>query len=104
MALEAERGGSLFLLIQADGYAAAQSGVRPMQPTEHQPMQSNVYRTITCAFGVLFLASAIAIFVVSEVSYGTMVAGVLVGGLGLDAIVSALRNKKSLLARIGPLP
>jgi hypothetical protein len=75
-----------------------------MQPTEHQPMQSNVYRTITCAFGVLFLASAIAIFVVSEVSYGTVVAGVLVGGLGLDAIVSALRNKKSLLARIGPLP
>ncbi len=75
-----------------------------MQPTEHQPSQTKAYRTVTCAFGVFFLALALVIFVVSEVSLGTLVAGVLVGGLGLDAIVSALRNKKSLLARIGPLP
>ncbi|MFZ1623210.1 MAG: hypothetical protein WAU48_00280 [Gammaproteobacteria bacterium] len=50
------------------------------------------------------MALALAIFVVSDVSLESLIAAVLIGGLGLDAIVSALRNKKSLLARIGPLP
>lgn len=75
-----------------------------MQPTEHQPLQSKAYRTVTCVFGTLFVAVALAIFVISESSWGALIAGALVGGLGLDAIISALRNKKSLLARIGPLP
>ncbi len=59
---------------------------------------------MTCVFGTLFVAVALAIFVISESSWGALIAGALVGGLGLDAIISALRNKKSLLARIGPLP
>ena len=80
------------------------SRVRSVQPTGHQTPQSKAYRAVTCGFGVLFVALGLAIFVVSEVSLGTLIAGVVVGGLGLDAIVSALRNKKSLLARIGPLP
>lgn len=59
---------------------------------------------MTGAFGVLFVALALAILAISELSLRSVIAGVLVGGLGVDAIVSALRNKKSLLARIGPLP
>ncbi len=67
-------------------------------------MQSSASRTVACVFGVFFMALALAIFVVSDVSLESLIAAVLIGGLGLDAIVSALRNKKSLLARIGPLP
>ncbi|MEO8839158.1 MAG: hypothetical protein ABI351_10650 [Herbaspirillum sp.] len=59
---------------------------------------------MTYAFGIFFLVLGIVIFVVAEFSFGTLMAGVLVGGLGLDAIISAFRNKTSLLAKIGPLP
>ena len=69
-----------------------------------QRPQSRIYRTVTAAFGVFFLALALLIFAVSDFSLRTVIAGVLVGGLGVDAIVSAARNKTSLLARIGPLP
>lgn len=75
-----------------------------MQPDDHQPLKSKAYRTVTCAFGVLFVALALTILTIAEVSIGSLIAGVLIGGLGLDAIISALRNKKSWLARIGPLP
>ena len=77
---------------------------KPMQPIERQLSQSKAYRTVACAFGVLFLALALTIVVVSDISLGTVIAAAVIGGLGLDAIVSALRNRKSLLARIGPLP
>ena len=59
---------------------------------------------VTFAFGTLFVACAVAIFIVSELSPGVWIAGIVIGGLGLDAIISALRSRKSLLARIGPLP
>lgn len=75
-----------------------------MQSAEHQWTQSKTYRIGTCAFGAFFVALALVILVIPELSLGTLIAGVLVGGLGLEAIVSALRGKKSLLARIGPLP
>jgi len=75
-----------------------------MQTAKDNGLQSRAYRTVTCAFGVFFMALALAIFAVSDVSLESLIATVLVGGLGLDAIVSALRDKKSLLARIGPLP
>ncbi len=75
-----------------------------MQLADHQPSQSKIYRIVTCAFGVIFGALALAIVVFAEISLGSLIASVLVGGVGLDAIVCALRNKKSLLAKIGPLP
>lgn len=75
-----------------------------MRATENQPLQSMAYRTVTFAFGVLFVACAVAIFVVTELSLGVWIAGIVIGGLGLDAVVSAVRSKRSLIARIGPLP
>jgi hypothetical protein len=75
-----------------------------MKPREHPPSQSKSHRIVTCAFGVLFVALAIAIFFVSEVSLGSLIAGALVGGLGLDAVLSSVRGKRSLLSRLGPLP
>lgn len=75
-----------------------------MQPTDYQSSHAKALRTVTYAFGILFVMLGFAIFVVAEFSLGTLIAGILVGGLGLDAIVSAFRNKKSVLASIGPLP
>lgn len=80
------------------------SGVRAMPTAKHQPEQSRTYRIVTGAFGVLFVVVALIIFVVSEISLRTLIAGGLVGGLGVDAIISALHSKQSLLARLGPLP
>jgi hypothetical protein len=75
-----------------------------MKPTDHPSSQSKVYRAVTYAFGILFVMLGLAIFVVAEFSLGSLIAGVLVGAFGLDAIVNTFRNKMSLLARIGPLP
>ena len=75
-----------------------------MKPTDNQPSQSKTYRAVTYAFGILFVLLGITIFVVTEFTLSSLIAGVAVGGLGMDAIVSAFRHKMSLLARIGPLP
>lgn len=63
-----------------------------------------VHRLVTGAFGLLFVALAIAILAVSERTAGPLVAAAGVGFLGIDALVSAFRGKPSALSRIGPLP
>lgn len=75
-----------------------------MRSSEEQLVESATYRIVTCAFGVLFVALAITAYVVSDQTLGAAIAAFVLGGLGLDAIVSAYRARKSLLARIGPLP
>jgi hypothetical protein len=47
---------------------------------------------------------AVAIVVVSDRTVGPLLAAAVVSVLGIDAFVSAFRNKPSLLSRIGPLP
>ncbi len=74
-----------------------------LQP-EHPPSQSRAYRTVTCLFGVFFVGLAVAIFIAAELSVGVWIAGFVIGGIGLDAVISAIRRRKSLLGRIGPLP
>ena len=63
-----------------------------------------VHRWVTGLFGIFLLAMAAAIIVVSDRSAGPVVAAVVLAGLGLDALASAIRNRRSLLSRIGPLP
>jgi len=75
-----------------------------MKPSRHEELHSKSYRIVTFAFGILFVGLAIAIFVVSDATLGSLIAGVLIGGLGLEAIFSAICNKASWLSRIGPLP
>lgn len=65
---------------------------------------SRGYRLITAVVGALFLAIAVAILVVSELTVGPILAAVVLGFLGVDAILGAWRNRPSLLSRIGPLP
>jgi hypothetical protein len=78
-----------------------------MHKPSSQPQQhSRTHRVVTAAFGLLFLTLGLLIVVTSETptSPGPLLAAMLVGGLGLDALINAIRNKPSLLSRIGPLP
>jgi uncharacterized membrane protein YdcZ (DUF606 family) len=67
---------------------------------------SRSWRWIGACLGAVFLAAAIVIVVqgLPGPSAGEIVAALVLGGLGLDAVISALRDRRSLLERIGPLP
>lgn len=56
--------------------------------------------------GLLMTGVAIAITLVMDPghSIGALLAALALGGLGIDALVSAARSRRSLLSRIGPLP
>jgi len=72
-------------------------------PTE-EPKNSE--RLVTAAVGILFVGIAIAIvyWSAAEHPFGAFAAAALVGGLGVDALFSAARSRRSILSRIGPLP
>jgi hypothetical protein len=57
-------------------------------------------------FGVFFILLAIGILLAVEepIGVGALLAALVVGLLGVDACVSAARNRRSLVERIGPLP
>jgi hypothetical protein len=60
---------------------------------------------VTAAAGILLIGCAVAIVVASaDYSLGILAAAAVIGGLGIDALASAARNRRSLLSRIGPLP
>ena len=63
-------------------------------------------RWVTAAFGLLFVGIAIAIVYTSANDYpiGAFLTAAVVGLLGVDALISAARNRRSFLSRIGPLP
>lgn len=63
-------------------------------------------RTADAIFGTVFLIVGIVILLTAwqSTTLGAVIAAVLVGGLGVEAIVSAVRGKGSLISRIGPLP
>jgi uncharacterized membrane protein YdcZ (DUF606 family) len=68
--------------------------------------ESNGSRVVGGCMGALFVALAIAIigFADRPLGAGALVAALVVGLLGVDALVNAVRSKRSLLSRIGPLP
>ncbi|MEA5452660.1 hypothetical protein VB780_29070 [Leptolyngbya sp. CCNP1308] len=76
------------------------------KPELPKGMRSRTYRWVTAMVGLLFIVLAIAILATAEGDrkLGATLAAVVVGGLGVDAVVSAARNRLSILARIGPLP
>lgn len=59
---------------------------------------------VSYGFGIFFAAMGVLIFIAAKFSIGAVIAGAVLVGLGMDVIISARRNKTSLLARIGPLP
>ena len=75
-------------------------------PIARDRQRSKTERIVTAAFGVFLVVLAIVLFlsVDGPISVGQVVAALALGLLGVDACVSAARNKRSLLERIGPLP
>ena len=63
-------------------------------------------RVAAALIGALFVGIALAILASSlhDLSAGPVLAAVVIGGLGLEAVLSAARNRRCLLSRIGPLP
>lgn len=66
---------------------------------------NKVYRWVTATVGLFFVGLAVTIVCFSNNKQVEAYIGVLlIGGLGVDALVSAARNRQSILSRIGPLP
>ena len=63
-------------------------------------------RILTASLGAFFvlLAFAIVLLVDQSMLVGAIVAALVIGLLGVDACISAARDRPSLLQRIGPLP
>jgi heme A synthase len=61
-------------------------------------------RLVTGGFGLLLIVLAVAIAIVSDAGWPGRVAALVVGVLGIEALYSAARNRRSLISRIGPLP
>ena len=77
---------------------------KPMgMPTE---APTNAERWVTAIVGLLFVGIAIAIvgLLAADLSFGTLALAAVIGGLGIDAILSAARKRRSIVSRIGPLP
>ena len=76
---------------------------KPALPVEQR---SRTSRVVTALFGAFFilLAVAILIWVDRSMIVGAVVAASAIGLLGVEACISAVRDKPSLLQRIGPLP
>ncbi len=77
----------------------SKSGKRPLP-------QGTLHRWITAALGLLFVSIAVCIVVVIDADngVGAYAAALVIGGLGVDALVNAARGRSSLLLRIGGLP
>jgi hypothetical protein len=63
-------------------------------------------RVAAAVIGALFVGIAISILVsfMHDLSVGPALAAVVTGGLGVEALYSAVRGRRCLLSRIGPLP
>jgi len=75
-------------------------------PVDRDKQRSKTPRIVTAVFGafLILLAVVILLSVDQSMIVGAVVAALVIGLLGVDACVSAARDKASLLQRIGPLP
>jgi len=77
-----------------------------MDKTNHRKDQGTRDRVAAAVIGAFFVGIALAILVsfVHDLSVGPVLAAIVIGGLGIEALLSAARNRRCLLSRIGPLP
>ena len=75
-------------------------------PVDREKPRWTTPRIVTAGFGAFLIVLAIVILLSVDQSmiFGAVVAASAVGLLGVDACVAAIRDKPSLLQRIGPLP
>ena len=75
---------------------------------EHQNTyyyQGNVYRSLTALMGVLLLGVGIwAAFFTDASLMNRLVAFLIFGTVGANALIAALASKESWISKIGPLP
>lgn len=73
--------------------------------SEQDSSESTAERIGAAVVGLLFVGVSLLILALmpQDTTWHQIVA-LVVAGLGLDAIVSAIRGKRPLLSRIGPLP
>lgn len=80
---------------------------RPVHdPDSPLKQRSGTLRVVTAIFGafLILLAFAILLLVDRSMIVGGVVAALVLGYLGGDACLSAVRGKRALVERIGPLP
>jgi hypothetical protein len=68
------------------------------------PPASRLHRGVAALLGSLLVGMAALIVVWSNGGIGPLIATLVLFALGVDAVLSALRKRISLLERIGPLP
>ena len=68
------------------------------------PSASRLHRWVTALFGGFLIGVAALVVIWSEGGIGPLIATLVLVALGVDAVLSALRKRASLLERIGPLP
>ena len=75
-------------------------------PTHPAQDQGTRERVVAALIGALFVGIAVAIVVTArhDWSAGPVLAAIVIGGLGVEALFSAARSRRCLLSRIGPLP
>jgi hypothetical protein len=67
--------------------------------------QRKADRVVALLFGVFFSGIAVAVVLLAQpLTTGAAIAAGVLGLLGLEAVVAALRGRRALLSRIGPLP
>jgi len=68
------------------------------------PGRQRLDRIVAAVIGTLFLGAAGAIVLLTPLTAGVSLTAGVIGALGLEAVVSAIRGRRCLLSRIGPLP
>jgi hypothetical protein len=78
-------------------------------PDDSRPREPATWRFgrwLDLGMGLLFVVIACVIVGAPDAAPGVghWIAALVVGGLGVDALLAAARNRRSLLSRVGPLP
>jgi hypothetical protein len=76
------------------------------QPERNKYLRSLTHRWITGLFGAFLIVTALVIVLLFDgfSRAGPFIGALCCAALGGDAVVGALRNRVSILERIGPLP
>ena len=75
-------------------------------PVDQRKVVSKAERIGSAVIGVLFIAVAVWLLIMTlpQPAIGKLLVALVVGSLGVEALVSAFQRRRSLLSRIGPLP
>lgn len=65
---------------------------------------SKAHRMITGAFGIFLIGVAFLTFLFADAGLAAIFVALVLALLGADALASAIRDKRSIVSRIGPLP